>query len=90
MRPNNRQKLITFQELARRLVREKVRAPADVVVRETVRGALLAEALDRVRPEQVRHEPVRRRLAEAVQLCVGNIVIIIVIGNIICCWRRWW
>ena len=48
--------------------REEVGAASDVVVDEALRVLLVAELLKRVGPQDVAHEAVRRRLAEAVDL----------------------
>uniref|UniRef100_A0A1I8IPM3 LIM zinc-binding domain-containing protein n=1 Tax=Macrostomum lignano TaxID=282301 RepID=A0A1I8IPM3_9PLAT len=57
---------------ARTFLADKRQAPAtDAVVREVLAGLLLAEVLQRVRPEQVAHRPEGGRLLEAKQVASG-------------------
>uniref|UniRef100_A0A182J1E9 Uncharacterized protein n=1 Tax=Anopheles atroparvus TaxID=41427 RepID=A0A182J1E9_ANOAO len=68
VRPDNGEQLVVLQEITARLVAVEVRTPAHGIVRVEVRVLLVAEVLERVRPEQITHGAERRRLLEPVQL----------------------
>ena len=55
-------------------IREEVRASSYVVVDKAVRRLLLTEVFDRVGPENVAHETLRRGLAEPVNLSVWRMM----------------
>ena len=63
-----RHQAIALQKLAHGLRRVKVGKVPHVVMHKGPRDTFLAKVLDRVRPQQVAHEPDRWRLAESIQL----------------------
>lgn len=77
---DDRQEIVSFQEGAGGIVaclvsivcfdclREEIRAASDVVVNKVPAAPLLAEILTGVRPEQITHQAVGRRLSETVEL----------------------
>jgi hypothetical protein len=62
-------------------VREEVRAPPHMVVQKAVRRLLRPKVLRRVRPQDVAHQALRRRLAEAVDLRAIAVSVWISIGR---------
>jgi hypothetical protein len=68
MSANDGQQAIALKERAGRLVGEKVRAAAHVIVYEALRSFLLPKVLHGVRPEDITHKTGCRWLAEAIQL----------------------
>ena len=61
MGPYDGQQIVVLQEVAAGAIRVEVRAATHRVVRVEVRILLVAEVLERVRPEQVAHGTVRWR-----------------------------
>lgn len=65
---DDREQIVLLEEGAGGRVGEEVGASSHVVVDEILRRLLLAEIFQRVGPQDVAHQPMRRRLAEAVNL----------------------
>lgn len=68
---DNGEKIILLQEGAGGRVREEVRATSNMVVQEVVAGLFLAKVFEGIGPEDVTHETLGGRLAEAINL--GNV-----------------
>ena len=68
MGANDGQQTVALKERAGRLVGEKVRAAAHVVVYEALRSLLLPKVLYWIGPEDIAHETGCRWLTEAIEL----------------------
>jgi hypothetical protein len=68
VRANNGEQVVLLEEGACGGIREEVRAPSDVVVDEEIVRLLLSKFFERVSPEDVAHQAVRRWLAKTIDL----------------------
>ncbi len=68
MGANDGQQAIMLKERAGRLVGEKVRAAAYVIVHESLRSPLLPKVLHWIGPEDITHETGCRWLTKAIEL----------------------
>ncbi len=68
MGANDGQQAIALKERAGRLVGEKVRAAAYVIVHEALRSFLLPKVLHWIGPEDIAHETGCRWLTKAIEL----------------------
>lgn len=68
MGANDGQQTIALKERAGRLVGEKVRAAAYVIVHKALRSLLLPKVLYWIRPEDIAHETGCRWLTKAIEL----------------------
>jgi hypothetical protein len=73
MGANDGQQTIALKERAGRLVGEKVRAAAYMIVQEALRSLLLPKVLHWIRPEDVAHETGCWWLTKAIELREGHI-----------------
>jgi 2-C-methyl-D-erythritol 4-phosphate cytidylyltransferase len=73
MGTNDGQQTIALKERASRLVGEKVRAAAYVVVHEALRPLLLPKVLHWIGPEDIAHETGCRWLTKTIQLKEENV-----------------